>query len=86
METLLIINITTELQNDIIPSNKTYIIVLATVIPCVLILSIIIIIYLKRSSSTNILTTISHPFTNLNKHKKSTNDYELDQVEDECSF
>jgi hypothetical protein len=86
METLLITNITTGLQNDIIPSKKTYIIVLATVIPSVVILSIIIIIYLKRSSSTNILTTISRPFTNLNKNKKSTNDYELDQVEDESAF
>jgi hypothetical protein len=61
-----------------VPSTKAYVIVLATVIPTVTIISIIGIILLKRRSSKNTLTT--------NKHEKPTENYQLDQFGDECSF
>jgi hypothetical protein len=71
---------------EVTPSNKTYIIVLATVIPIVSIAIIGIVIWMKMSSSSGILADISRPFTDLNHHREVSTELELDSLPDDNFF
>jgi uncharacterized membrane protein len=69
------------------PFNKTYIIILATVIPVVLIVIIGTIIKIKRSSS-NHSSAKKTPgsFVDLKHHQSSSNDFELEATKKDYVF
>ncbi|CAF4287096.1 unnamed protein product, partial [Adineta steineri] len=80
------ITITNTLTNNVNPSKKTYIIVLSTVIPTVVILLAIGIVRWKRSSSSKRnSTTGSRAFTDINKRRKANVNFELEPMDGEYS-
>jgi hypothetical protein len=71
---------------EITPTNKTNIIVLATVIPVVSILIIGIVIWMRMSSSSGILTNIFRPSMKSSHQDELSPELELDSIQDDNFF
>jgi hypothetical protein len=72
-------------ENEVNPSNKTYIIILCTVIPVVLVVAIGIIIKIKQSSLIRSSSKKRRLLTKKKNIESSTNDFELKPSDDNDS-